>query len=111
MKNSKVYYMYRDAGNYKFFYEVVIHGKLSLDDVKPYFHDHDFFIPSELGWPDLQPNPLTVDDHIWHQVYLAELTNEEPTFDLSAADLIEQFRYLSNKNWNEDKVIVKKGFC
>lgn len=110
MKNSKIYYMYRDAGNYKFYQKVVIQGKLTFDDLKPYFHDHDFFIPSQLGWPDLQPEPLTVNDHIWHQIYEVELTNENATFEFSAEVLIEKFRELSFKNWNEYEVIQEKEF-
>ncbi|NQZ60199.1 MAG: hypothetical protein HRT88_22340 [Lentisphaeraceae bacterium] len=54
MKNSKIYYLYRDAANYKAFNEVIIAGPLQLEDLTPYFHDHHFFIPSEIGLEDLQ---------------------------------------------------------
>ena len=109
MKNSKIYYMYRDAGNYKFYHEVIIRGKLSLEDLKPFFHDHDFFIPTQFGWPDLQPEPLTDNDHIWHQIYEVESTNEKETYNISSNELISKFRNLSSKNWNEFEVILRKG--
>ena len=108
--NSKIYYMYRDAGNYKFYHGVIIQGKLTFEDLKPYFHDHDFFVPSQLGWPDLQPGLLTVLDHIWHQIYEVELTNEKATINISSEFLIEKFRDLSLKSWNEHEVIEEKGF-
>ena len=108
--NSKIYYMYRDTSNYKFYHEVVVQGQLTIKDLEPYFYDHDYFIPSQLGWPDLQPEPLTFDDHIWHQIYEVESTTENATIDISSEILIQKFRELSLKNWNEYEVIIEKGF-
>lgn len=102
--------MYRDAGNYKFYHEVVIRGKLKFEDLKPYFHDHDFFIPSQLGWPDLQPEPLTDHDHIWHQIYDVKLTEEKVTSDFSANILVQTFIELHSKNWNVYEAIKRKVF-
>ena len=73
MKNSKIYYLYRDASNYKVYHEVTIYGTLTLDELSPYFYDHQFFIPSKVGFEDLQAQPLTFDDHIWHELRRAEL--------------------------------------
>ena len=108
--NSKIFYMYRDAGNYKFYHEVIIHGQLKFEELKPYFHDHDFFIPSQLDWPELQPESLTPDDHIWHQIYDVEKTNDEATINISSDTLIKRFLDLSLKSWNEYEVIKEKGF-
>lgn len=109
MQNSKIYYLYRDASNYKTFNEVVINGKLKLDEIKPYFYDHEFFIPSEVGFEDINPESFTSDDHIWHELSEIEPTEKSPTFKISPEELVEKFKHLSSIDWNETEVYKKKG--
>jgi len=53
MPNSKIIYLYRDSANYKTYYEYIISGKLTKQDLQPYLLQQEFFIPSELGLKDL----------------------------------------------------------
>ena len=107
--NTKISYLYRDASNYKTFNEVVINGILSLDDIEPYFKDGTFFIPSEVGLSDLQNNPFTSDDHIWHEIDEIKPTVELPTVQLNAPEFIEKFKKALSNGWNEYKVFKRKG--
>ena len=109
MKNSKIYYLYRDAANYKTFNDVVVSESVTLEELSPYFHDHQFFIPSEVGFDDLQPDTFTCDDHIWHELYEIETTEESPTVDFDSEELVKKFKYLSSLDWNETEVFKKKG--
>ena len=104
MKNSKIYYLYRDAANYKTFNDAVVSGSVTLEELSPYFHDHQFFIPSEVGLEDLQPEIFTIDDHIWHEVFSVEPTEESPTGEIGSKELVEKFKYLSSIDWNETEV-------
>ena len=107
--NTKFSYLYRDAGNYKFFKDVVLDGVLSLDQLNPSLWESEYFIPSEVGLPDLQPEPLTVDDHIWHEIDAIEYTDDEPTTDISATSLVERFKISKKNSWNQIKVYKRKG--
>ena len=109
MKNSKIYYLYRDASNYKYFNEIIIYGALRLEDLKPFFHDHQFFVPSEVGLLDLQPEIFTIDDHIWHELYSIEPTNVKPSIDMTANEFIKLFESLHAQEWNEFEVFKRKG--
>ena len=109
MQNSKICYVYRDASNYKTYGEAVIKGSLKLNEIKPYFYDHQFFIPSEVGFKDLNPEIFTSDDHIWHKLYGIEPTEKSPTVETDSETLVAKFKYLSSINWNESEVYKKKG--
>ena len=56
--NTLITYQYRDAANYKEFDTVIIHGQLSLSDIEEYLYDKEFFIPTEIGLKELQPENL-----------------------------------------------------
>lgn len=87
--NTVLEYMYRDASNYKQHHSVVLRGRLSETEMKPYLIDGMFLIPSSVGLPDLQerfrdqgfkyPNE---DDHVWHEVVNLKPTNDTPTTSL-----------------------------
>lgn len=107
--NTKFSYLYRDGCNYKTFNEVIIAGRLRADQIIPLLKDEDFFIPSEIGLPDLQEMPLTADDHIWHEIEYIESTDQPPTVALNAAVLMDRIKTASGNNWNEDQVFINKG--
>ena len=108
--NTQLEYLYRDAGNYKWFGEVVIVGTLELGDIEPYLYEHQFFIPSEVGLPDLQSEELTEDDHIWHEIVDIKETALEPTVKISAVELVEGFKAAHVVEWNWFEVMERKGF-
>ncbi len=93
-------YQYRDAANYKEFDTVIIHGQLSLGDIEKYLYEKEFFIPSEIGLKDLQPERLSHDDHIWHEILEVSHTNDEATVNITTEKVISNFRKASLAEWN-----------
>jgi len=71
-------YLYRDAGNYKAWGELLLEGDLSETEIarmKAIFQDGEFFIPEQIGIPSLceqlwqacQSDPSDELDHVWHE--------------------------------------------
>lgn len=106
--NTRFTYMYRDAGNYKYFRTVVLTGSLDADDLQEYLHEHHYFVPSAVGLDDLQPDPLTLDDHIWHEVFETRETEESPSIKTNSLDLVQKFRRAKNHDWWEKEVLTRK---
>jgi hypothetical protein len=98
--NTLINYQYRDASNYKEFDTVIIRGQLSLNDIEKYLYEKEFFIPSEIGLKDLQPEILNQDDHIWHEILEVSHTNDEATVKITAEKVISNFRRASLDEWN-----------
>ena len=98
--STSITYQYRDASNYKEFDTVIIRGQLSLNDIDEYLYEKEFFIPSEIGLRDLQPENLNQDDHIWHEILEISHTHEKPTVDITAEKIISNFRKASLEEWN-----------
>ncbi len=98
--NTLITYQYRDAANYKEFDTVIIHGLLSLKDIEKYLYEKEFFIPSEIGLKDLQPETLNQDDHIWHEILEISYTHEKPTVHITADEIISNFSKASLEKWN-----------
>ncbi len=107
--NTRFEYLYRDACNYKSYNDVVVSGVLNKTDIQPYLKDKTFFIPSEIGLPDLQEMEFSPDDHIWHEIESISPTNDAPTITFSAREIIEGFRKASQNGWNEYVVFSRKG--
>ncbi len=99
LMNTKFSYLYRDACNYKIFYDVVVSGVLLVNDILPFLRDSILFVPSKVGMVDLQPEDWTVDDHPWHEVENLQGTSEEPTTGLTADQLREQFKIAHVNDW------------
>ncbi len=97
--NTKIIYKYTDAGNYKTWGEEVIKGELTLNQLTPYLIDTEFFIPQDIGLPDLQPQPWTEDDHDLHTIEELEATEDKPTLNLNAATLMMYLRRARAREW------------
>ncbi|MDR4506437.1 MAG: hypothetical protein MRK01_16825 [Candidatus Scalindua sp.] len=98
--NTVFTYQYRDAANYKEFDTVIIRGLFSLKDIEKYLYEKVFFIPSEIGLKDLQPENLNQDDHIWHEILEISQTNEQPTVTITAEKILSNFKKASLEGWN-----------
>ncbi len=107
--NTRFGYMYRDACNYKTFNEIVVAGVLAEKDIEPYLRDKTYFIPSEIKLIDLQEEVFTVNDHIWHEIEFLSSTTDDPTTDITAEELINNFRVAHQSDWNEYDVCKRKG--
>jgi hypothetical protein len=97
--NTKITYLYRDAGNYKTRGEEVIEGTLTLCQLTPFLIDTEFFIPHDIGLPNLQPHPWNEDDHDLHTVEEMKATQNKPTVDISAETLLSNFRKARAEKW------------
>ncbi len=98
--NTLIAYQYIDAANYKEFDTVIIHGQLSLSDIEKFLYEKEFFIPSEIGLKDLQPESINQDDHIWHEILEISHTNKQPTVNITAQEIISNFKKASLNEWN-----------
>jgi hypothetical protein len=107
--NSQFNYLYRDAWNYKKFHSINLAGVVSLEQIEPFLRDYTFFVPSEVGLPDLQEEVFKSYDHIWHEIETLELTDEQPTVTIDASTLLANFKKAHNRDWNEGEVFVRKG--
>jgi len=107
--NTEIEYCYRDACNYKKYNSVVLRGNLTYNDIEPFLHEGDFFIPSVVGLEDLQDEPFTVNDHIWHGIYEISETKSIPNIKITSNELLQNFKEAKQNNWNEYEVYKRKG--
>lgn len=84
---TRLTYMYRDAGNYKQHGEAVFEGEIT-DAEKEIFvracNDGEYFIASQVGLEDLQRDMVAFpdeDDHVWSEFDRFELTDRAATHD------------------------------
>lgn len=98
MKNTIVKYMYRDGSNYKFFGEFVVCGNLTFDNLVPFLHEKEFFIPHEIGLDHLLNLPMNQDDHYLHTFESFEAT-DEIDYICSAEEFLERMCKANNKGW------------
>ena len=90
--NTHIQYMYRDASNYKAHQQsdVIVEGELTWSEFKPVLHMGEMFIPADLDLPELQSqleSYPSVDDHIWHELYELEPTEDHPTVEITANEI------------------------
>lgn len=107
--NTQFNYLYRDACNYKKFHSIVLSGVIRLKQIEPFLREQTFFIPFEIGLPDLQEEVFKSYDHIWHEIEAIELTEDQPTIAIDASSLLANFKNAHNQDWNEGEVFVRKG--
>ncbi|HTA83258.1 MAG TPA: hypothetical protein VK783_10005 [Bacteroidia bacterium] len=86
MQNIKFNYLYRDAGNYKLFDEVIFSNPKNIplnkieNIIKVHLMDGMYFDPQEWGIPLLEfPEYDEELDHDWHEFESIEITTEEAT--------------------------------
>ena len=107
--NIQLNYLYRDAWNFKKFHSVILSDIIVLEQIETYLKDQTFFIPSEVGLPDLQEDIFKSYDHIWHEIEFLELTDQQPTVAIDASALLANFKKANSLNWNEGEVFTRKG--
>ena len=93
--NLRFDYLYRDAGNYKNWGDLVFLNKANCDaccleqQAKKFLIDGEFFVAEKVGVPDLKFQ-IHIDtlDHEWHEFHSFSPTTEKSN-DLCARDIIE----------------------
>lgn len=106
--NTRFTYLYRDACNYKQFGVLVLAGDLRVEDLRPLAHEGMYFIPSQVGLADLQPEPLTEDDHVWHELVDTEATDAHVTCDVSGPELLARFEGAEDGGWSECEALAAR---
>ena len=106
----KFSYLYRDAGNYKAWGEVVFGNpeNIPLNELdarlrKPFEVD-GLFVAHQVSIPEVflyLSGELTDDDHCYHEFFSLELTDEKPNDHLgrSIKQFVEQVEEESNLGW------------
>src|SRR5579875_1140471 len=94
-KNTRLAYCYRDASGYQQSEEIILVGELSFKrDIQPYLYEGEFFIPDQVGLPNLQgrfEDFPAEDDHPWHTIADVSLADDAPTVQVTADELRQLF--------------------
>lgn len=101
--NTQIYYLYRDASNYKNMNWQVVSGTLTDEQIEKITESMDggeYFIPRQVGLPEERFEKITEDDHCWFEISRIFKTDSEPTLELTAEELYQNFINASG-NWNE----------
>lgn len=105
MKNTQIVYLYRDACNYKNWNTVVIKGEMNKEQIETIMDcldGREFFIPSQVGLPEVRFDEWTEDDHCWFELNEDdfELTDHDADVDMTVEDLVSNFINMKNK-WDD----------
>lgn len=102
--NIKFSYLYRDAGNYKIFCEVIFNNPENLsierieNEIKSNLIDRVYFVPASLEIPILAFDDYDEElDHSWNELEIVEITNEKATDKRNILDFINQLKQLNYK--------------
>jgi hypothetical protein len=109
--NTIINYMYRDGSNYKQFASFVVEGKLDIDVLFDCCDDGEYFIPYQVGLPELQEQAIgfpNEDDHVWHTLEEIEFTNDQTTLAITAEQLQKNFEEAKGK-WNVAAAMKRLG--
>ena len=111
--NTKISYLYRDAGNNKSYNECIVRGLFTDAQIKDILdcRDGDKFIPSQVGLPERRFDRFDPqEDHCWFELQENgfEPTDSEATVDLSVDELVSHF--LARKNCWDDTVIPAAAY-
>ena len=108
-ENTKIFYLYRDADNYKVHNEVIVKGKLDHNDIVyicSTLSEGEYFIPSQVGLPEKRFEEWTDSDHCWFELDedCFEWTNDDPTINMTAEELLNNFAAAYRSGWDDTKI-------
>jgi hypothetical protein len=104
MSNTLISYLYRDESNHKQYATIIVAGRITFEQVRPYLNENEWFIPSQVGLEDLQERWGRIDpdlDHVWHEFFddTFEVTELPPTEEMTAEELLKRFQAVK---WDEE---------
>lgn len=110
--NTTIWYLYRDASNYKAVQEVTVTGEATEEDKQKIMDsllDGIWFIPEQIGLDIIRPwdGGITEDDHCFceiEDVEDIELTDRTPTDDRTIHELAQDFADV--KYWDSIRYAV-----
>jgi hypothetical protein len=95
---TTVTYLYRDAGNWKFWGEFNVLGTLGFDDLRSYLLDEEFFIPEPIGLPSLVPAVRNTDDHLLH-TFEEFVSGTADFYACTAQEFARRVRAVNGQGW------------
>lgn len=98
--NTRIDYTYKNAAGFFCSESVVINGEFQLEDIILFLKDGTEFIPNQIDWPPLNGKDLEVDGP-WHKILYVELTNDRPTINMTAVELLEKFEVACEEGWSK----------
>jgi hypothetical protein len=96
--NTKINYLYRDAGNWKFRGSFIVGGVLARQDLEPFMFNIEWFVPHQVGLKHLLIEPWGEDDHLLYELEDFEETNEQDCI-CTAEELIGRFASANTRGW------------
>ena len=104
-RNTKISYLYRDGCNYKQHNEVTVRGhftKKQIDAILDCLDAGEYFIPSQVGFPEIRFGSITEDDHCWFELdkYCFEETYADADIDMSPGEVVAKFMEAKD-NWDD----------
>ena len=105
MTYTRINYLYRDAGNWKFRGSFIVEGRIDVEDLAPFFIDHDKFVPQSIGLRHLLTEPWSKHDHLLHEIESTEIIEptelEGETHLCKASELVNRFKRANMSGWFE----------
>lgn len=107
MKNTRISYLYRDAGNYKQHNEVVVPGTFTheqIESVIDCLYEGEYFIPSQIGFPEERFEKITEEDHCWFELsrYGFDETDAEANLNMTPDEVVVAF-IAAKGAWDDNK--------
>ena len=104
-ENTRLNYLYRDAGNWKCAQYAVLPGVMTdeiFQELRSCCEDHlEMFIPEQVGLDLIRDWETTEDDHPYCELEDFELVNDDTTTDMTIDELLERFRNAKG-NWRPE---------
>lgn len=97
-KGTKVEYLYRDYGNWKFWGEFYLAGTLTFEEIRHLLFDDLWFVPQAIGIESLTPEISTKDDHWLHEIHEVSLAPPMKPL-MSTQDFINRLKWAHDKGW------------
>ena len=109
--NTLISYIYRDGNNYKQGFELIVPGKMDKDFILDCCDEGEYFIPGQVGLPELQGQMINFPsdaDHVWHELEEIVFTDDQPTLDITAEQLQQNFEEAKD-NWQVESAMERLG--
>lgn len=103
-RDTIVKYMYRDAGNYKFYGEFCLSGILTMREIETYLIHGEYFVPAEIGLISLVPEQMNSDDHLLHE-FVSFSHSISKRHIMSKAEFIRLIRKAHETGWFKSLII------
>lgn len=103
--NTKIEYLYRDASNYKKINQVIVSGtfdEIQKESIQNCLSEGEYFIPRQVGFPEIRFDKLTEDDHCWFELSIENfsVTSLPAEIQMSVEDVVNAF-LAAKDNWDD----------